>query len=205
MAKPVKNSSKPRTKSKRSNLKNPSKFNLSIGLIVVGALSLVGVYLVWQSLAAEPTSKYDASNYTHCTYFNNIPATPSRGMKASELPTDGGTWCWERNLKYGLSGGAPTNEVLARKAALAAWDAQHPADWCKWQPDTNPPTIDCSNTGAASTPAPTTDTQTKATTPSAKPNAQTKATTQSAKSRPTSNKSDGTATTPSSPKTNGTR
>lgn len=204
MAKSTKKSMKPRAASSKSKLKSTNKFNLNAALIVVGILSLTGIYLVWQSFAAEPTSKYDASNYAHCKYFNNIPSTPSKGMKASELPTDGGTWCWERNLKYGLSGGAPTNEVLARKAALAAWDAQHTADWCKWQPDTNPPTIDCSTAGAASTPAPTTDTQAKATTPSSKPNAQTKTTTQSTKSSPTSNKSDGT-TASSSPKTNGTR
>ena len=188
---------------KKSSLKAAKKFNKGIVLLVIALLASIGVYFVLQSYAAEPTSKYDASNYTHCTYFNNIPATPSKGMKASELPTDGGTWCWERNLKYGLAGNAPTNEVLARKSALAAWDAQHPAEWCKWQPDTNPPTIDCSSVGAASSP-PSADSssQSAGSAPSVQSQAGTSSATPGAKSSPS--KSTG-AKNSGTPKTDGTR
>ncbi len=200
---------KARTSSKKTNLKSANKFNANVAIVVVGLLSVLGIYLVWQSFAAEPTSKYDASNYTHCKYFNNIPSTPSGGLKASELPTDGGTWCWERNLKYGLSGKAPSSEVLARKAALAEWDKQHPAEWCRWQPDTNPPT-NCDSTNSTtpeaetSSPSSTSTPATSQTQDTATPS--TKGTTATTKSS-ASPKSKSTGATPSTSKqkTDGTR
>lgn len=207
MAKPAKKPMKPRAASSKRNLKSTSKFNLNAALIVIGILSLTGIYLVWQSFAAEPTSKYDASNYTHCKYFNNIPSTPSGGLKASELPTDGGTWCWERNLKYGLAGKAPSSEVLARKAALAEWDKQHPAEWCRWQPDTNPPT-NCDST-ASTTPEAEASPSSNTSTPTTNQNAatpSTKGSTATTKSSTTAKpKSTGAAPSNSKQKTNGTR